>query len=206
MVIPKGFDRSRIPGLLAKRWEWLDKHIGRIREHQKLRGTACLWLNDLLGSYAWPGDFDPLRANTAETRLGATTPVGVFPGGATPDTGLLDLCGNVWEWTATPWTQGEAWAPALGATDGEPGGRRVVRGGSWGITRAGARLGCRNNGGPDLRDHVLGFRVCRASHISTRLLMVACACRGPRARGVARPRPASKNMTRPRLGIAAQSV
>jgi predicted metal-dependent hydrolase len=40
VVIPKGFDRSRIPGLLAKRREWLDKHIGRIREHQKLRSAA----------------------------------------------------------------------------------------------------------------------------------------------------------------------
>jgi formylglycine-generating enzyme required for sulfatase activity len=148
----------------------------------------CLWLNDLLGSaayrlpseaeweaagrgrgewrrYAWVGDFDPLRANTAETRLGVTTPVGVFPGGATPDTGLLDLCGNVWEWTATPWTEGEAWAPALGATDGELDGRRVVRGGSWRDIQAGARLGYRHYDDPDFRYGELGFRVCRASPI-----------------------------------------
>ncbi len=108
----------------------------------------CLWLNAVLDSdryrlpseaeweaagrgagkwrrYAWAGDFDPLRANTAETRLGVTTPVGVFPEGATPDTGLLDLCGNVWEWTATPWSEGEGWDPSLGPADGEPGGRRV---------------------------------------------------------------------------------
>ena len=148
----------------------------------------CLWLNDLLGSeayrlpseaeweaagrgrgkwrrYAWPGDFDPLRANTAETRLGVTTPVGVFPEGATPDTGLLDLCGNVWEWTATPWSEGEDWAPAAGAADGEQVARRVVRGGSWGDTRAVARLGCRDGDDPDDRDGDLGFRVCRASPI-----------------------------------------
>jgi formylglycine-generating enzyme required for sulfatase activity len=148
----------------------------------------CLWLNDLLGSeayrlpseaeweaagrgrgawrrYAWPGDFDPLRANTAETRLGVTTPVGVFPGGATPDTGLLDLCGNVWEWTATPWTEGAAWAPAAGAADGEPVARRVVRGGSWGPTDADARVGYRNHNDPVDRDVDLGFRVCRASPI-----------------------------------------
>ena len=37
VVIPKGFDRRRIPGILTQRREWLDKHIGQIREHQKLR-------------------------------------------------------------------------------------------------------------------------------------------------------------------------
>jgi hypothetical protein len=47
----------------------------------------------------------------------------------------------------------------------------------------------------------LGFRLCRASHISTGLLMAARAWRGPRARRVARPGRASKIMTRPRLGI-----
>jgi formylglycine-generating enzyme required for sulfatase activity len=148
----------------------------------------CLWLNAMLDTdryrlpseaeweaagrgrgewrrYAWPGDFEPLHANTAETRLGVTTPVGVFPEGATPDTGLLDLCGNVWEWTATPWTEGEAWAPASGVADGEPGARRVVRGGSWDGTQANARLGCRNGFVPDSRYLGLGFRVCRASPI-----------------------------------------
>jgi len=147
----------------------------------------CLWLNAALDSdryrlpseaqweaagrgrgewrrYAWPGDFEPLRANTAETRLGVTTPVGVFPDGATPDTGLLDLCGNVWEWTATPWSEGEAWRPASGARDGAPDGRRVVRGGSWNLTQGNARLGYRYLYDPDLR-YPLGFRVCRSPPI-----------------------------------------
>ena len=124
----------------------------------------CLWLNAVLATgrhrlpseaeweaagrgrgewrrYAWPGDFDPLRANTDETRLGISTPVGVFPEGATPDSGLLDLCGNVWEWTATPWLEGEAWAPTAGVMDGAPDARRVVRGGAWGNTRVLARVG-----------------------------------------------------------------
>lgn len=37
VVIPKGFDKRRIPNILKKRREWLDKHIGRILDHQKLR-------------------------------------------------------------------------------------------------------------------------------------------------------------------------
>ena len=93
------------------------------------------------------------------------TPVGVFPGGATPDTGLLDLCGNVWEWTATPWSESDGSSPAAGADDGERDARRVVRGGSWDSTQALARLGYRNHHDPAYRSYVLGFRVCRASPI-----------------------------------------
>jgi formylglycine-generating enzyme required for sulfatase activity len=148
----------------------------------------CLWLNQLIETdryrlpseaeweaagrgrgawrrYAWPGGFDPSRANTAETRLGVTTPVGVFPGGATPETGLLDLCGNVWEWTGTPWSEGEGWDPQAGPQDGEPDGRHVVRGGSWFNSRVDGRLGSRLHDGPGDRDSGLGFRLCRASPI-----------------------------------------
>ena len=91
----------------------------------------------------------------------------MFPDGVTPDTELLDLCGNVWEWTATPWSEGDAWDPTLGSTDGAPDERRVVRGGSWRGTRALARLGARHFHGlvPGSRLYVLGFRVCRTSPI-----------------------------------------
>ena len=81
-----------------------------------------------------------------------------------------------------------------------------MRGGSWNNTKINARLGYRNDNDPDNRNDDLGFRLCRASHISTGLLMAARAHRGPRARRVARSARASKIMTRPRLGIAAQSV
>ncbi len=62
--------------------------------------------------------------------VGLTTPVDVFPSGATLDMGLLHLCGNVWEWTATPWSEGETWEPSMGLTDGAAVGWRVV-GGGW---------------------------------------------------------------------------
>jgi hypothetical protein len=85
-------------------------------------------------------------------------------------------------------------------------GRRVVRGGSWNNTQGNARLGYRNHNDPDNRNNNLGFRVCRASHIFTRLLMVACVVCGRRAQGIARYPWASKNTTWSRLGVAAQSV
>ena len=48
--------------------------------------------------YPW-GDEPPdkNRCNFNQN-VGDTTPVGQYPRGATPDTGVLDLAGNVWEW------------------------------------------------------------------------------------------------------------
>lgn len=59
-------------------------------------------------------------------------PVGSFPDGASAD-GVLDLAGNVWEWTADAFDGGDEWATELpvdprGAASG---GERMVRGGSW---------------------------------------------------------------------------
>jgi formylglycine-generating enzyme required for sulfatase activity len=60
----------------------------------------------------------------------STTAVGSYLAGATPDTGLLDLSGNVWEWTASPWCESYA-ADAL-CGDGD----NVARGGGWASTQA----------------------------------------------------------------------
>jgi formylglycine-generating enzyme required for sulfatase activity len=49
-------------------------------------------------AYPWGDVFDPDKANCYETGLGATSAAGCFPLGASPY-GLLDLSGNVWEWT-----------------------------------------------------------------------------------------------------------
>ena len=50
--------------------------------------------------YAWGDDFDAGCCNTFESHVRGTTPIGVFPGGDTPE-GLVDLSGNVWEWTSS---------------------------------------------------------------------------------------------------------
>ncbi|WP_143309412.1 SUMF1/EgtB/PvdO family nonheme iron enzyme, partial [Candidatus Entotheonella palauensis] len=52
--------------------------------------------------YPWGDDFDLLKCNSWDLGLRDTTPVGIFPNGASPY-GCLDMAGNVWEWTRSLW-------------------------------------------------------------------------------------------------------
>jgi formylglycine-generating enzyme required for sulfatase activity len=52
--------------------------------------------------YAWGDRFEATRCNSLLLGLGETTPVGVFPDGASPF-GCLDISGNVSEWTRSLW-------------------------------------------------------------------------------------------------------
>jgi len=76
--------------------------------------------------------------------------------------GLYDMLGNVWEWTADAWQDSYAGAPPDGsARPGQPGVRRVLRGGSW-INRArDARSAVRRGDEPGRRSVNLGLRCAR---------------------------------------------
>jgi formylglycine-generating enzyme required for sulfatase activity len=54
--------------------------------------------------YPWGTDFDQNKANTSETGIRSTTAVGLFPAGKSPY-GLLDVSGNIWEWTSSLYDQ-----------------------------------------------------------------------------------------------------
>jgi toxoflavin biosynthesis protein ToxD len=108
--------------------------------------------------FPWGNDFDPGLANTAETGLFDTSPVGAFVGGES-ERGVADLAGNVEEYVA------DHYAPY-------PGGKfvadhlvkihrlyRVARGGSFVRFRDLARTRRRHGRNPRSVTYAMGFRL-----------------------------------------------
>jgi formylglycine-generating enzyme required for sulfatase activity len=92
-------------------------------------------------SYPWGGAYEASRLNGLDGGPGDTVSVRAHPGGAGPY-GHLDLAGNVFQWTSTPWG---------------PGGY-VVKGSAW-DDHAGVGRGAQRHGRPAGARHVLvGFR------------------------------------------------
>ena len=110
--------------------------------------------------YAYSDAFDVTRCNAFETHIRRTTPVGVFPGGETPER-LIDLTGNSWDWTSSL-DQPYPYVAADGREDPAAEAHRVVRGGSWNNSQTYARAASRYAGAPDARLN-LGFRVVCAA-------------------------------------------
>ncbi|NTU53104.1 MAG: formylglycine-generating enzyme family protein, partial [Chlorobiaceae bacterium] len=101
--------------------------------------------------YPWgSAEPTPKLANYGKNE-GATTPVGSYPEGATPD-GLYDIAGNVWEWM-------ENWR------DEPKKSARALRGGSWFNLTEDLRCSSRNFDDPDCWSGNVGFRVLRPSQL-----------------------------------------
>jgi len=95
-------------------------------------------------AYPWGEENPTPQLANYDYNEGATTPVGSYPEGATPE-GLYDMAGNVWEWT-------DSWYDKLGLN-------RVLRGGSWYDS---ARRCLTVDRGYDILDYrggIVGFRL-----------------------------------------------
>ncbi len=92
--------------------------------------------------YPWGNAFTTECANTRESGLGSSTPVGVFTDGASAE-GLLDMAGNVWEWTASDYNLQT----------------KVIRGGAWNFPAETAKVYTVERSRPDNRSPTIGFRV-----------------------------------------------
>ncbi len=141
--------------------------------------------------FPWQGQWQEGRCNTRESGLERTTPVGVFPKGHTPS-GVVDMAGNVWEWTADEFGSRQrvpdfafdpelhdfwlAWEKAGRGKEREVISEKiqalyekqenkfpVLRGGSWDSDRDYARCAARTRSDPDDGDFDIGFRCARAS-------------------------------------------
>lgn len=79
--------------------------------------------------------------------------------------GLHDTVGNVWEWTASLHDIENKPVQHRTADMNADDGWCAMRGGSWGISVDGPRASFRQFSQPDLRNSLVGFRLCRASPI-----------------------------------------
>jgi formylglycine-generating enzyme required for sulfatase activity len=117
--------------------------------------------------YPWGNEWDPKRCNSLEGGPKETTPVRAYPQGASPY-GLLDMAGNVWEWTRSLWGKksespdfkypyklDDGWENLKAGNDV----RRVLRGGSWYSAQRDARCASRGRYFPVSFDNNVGFRV-----------------------------------------------
>lgn len=177
---PRGWDGERIPigeenlpvvnvawyGALAY-CRWLGQAIGK----PVTLPSEAEWEKAARGDqdrreYPWGDDFERRRANTAELGIGTPTPVGIFTTGASPY-GVLDLSGNVWEWTRSLWGKGELefeypYTQRLQEReniDASEEYRRIVRGGAFYYVSIRARCAYRFRYPPDFRLDHYGFRV-----------------------------------------------
>ncbi len=124
-------------------WEWAaggkQGTIGqKVREYP--------WLN---------GEASPKLLNCYESNIHATTPVGSYPDGATPE-GLYDMAGNVWEWCSDWYGEDGTFTDPLGPATGSD---RVLRGGGWYDLAGGCRSADRFGSTPGYRYNFVGFRL-----------------------------------------------
>jgi gamma-glutamyl hercynylcysteine S-oxide synthase len=111
--------------------------------------------------YPWGDAFVANVANTAESGIGGTNPVGMFTTGESPY-GVEGLGGNVMEWCTSrpdPYPY-RAW-DGRERSDGGTRTYRVARGGAWPFTDTAARCSYRHWHHADFRGGMIGLRLVR---------------------------------------------
>jgi serine/threonine-protein kinase len=112
--------------------------------------------------YPWGNEPPTMELCNFNGNVGDTTPVGLYPKGASPY-GVLDMAGNVREWVSD-WYDEKYYSVSPGSNPPGPatGTSRVLRGGSWASIDLGVRSANRFNNVPVFWLINLGFRCVRS--------------------------------------------
>ncbi|MFE1250458.1 formylglycine-generating enzyme family protein [Streptomyces sp. NPDC058735] len=130
------YDRSNHPvaGVQPEDADAYAAWLSGLSDHPWRLPTEAEWEHSAKGrenrEFPWGNMFEPHAANTRETGIHTTSPVGAFPAGRSPY-GAYDMGGNVEEYVAdmyTPYPGGPYVADHLVETTGA---YRVARGGSF---------------------------------------------------------------------------
>ena len=135
---------------------WLSKETGRqFRLPREAEWEFAAGGKQRL-DFPWGNTFESCLANTAESRLCCSTPIGCYPQGASPF-GLLDMAGNVEEYVADnyePYPGGRF----IGDDLTKGGTYRIARGGSF--TRFKDLARCKRRHGYYRKEiYIMGFRL-----------------------------------------------
>ncbi|MDL1909835.1 formylglycine-generating enzyme family protein [Chloroflexi bacterium CFX6] len=164
-TFPEGYDNHPVAGVSktdAEAYiEWLNRKTGM----NYGLPTEAEWERAARGSdgriYPWGNTFDPWRCNTAESVKKGTTPIDFYSSGGDSPCGAVDMVGNVWEWTRSPFLQYPCVPDAGEVEIKKAGGRYVIRGGAWYYSRKLARCAAREGILADYLSPSIGFRLAR---------------------------------------------
>jgi serine/threonine-protein kinase len=152
------FDRVAADALPVTNVTWREAQA-YCEEKGKRLPTEAEWEFAARGTdgrlYPWGYRFESALTNSVEAGSGRTEAVGLRPGNASPF-GVLDMSGNVWEWTA------DDYRPYPGRQSDFPAGAKAIRGGSFQCDKDHVTTTTRNLDLPTTRSPTIGFRCAKS--------------------------------------------
>lgn len=110
--------------------------------------------------YTWGDSKLQGACNTLESNIGTTTPVDQYETINISQYNVVDMLGNVWEWTSSQYKQYTN-SPHFSAQQDVNEQKVVVRGGCWKYPEREARISSRGRYPPKTKNMYLGFRIVK---------------------------------------------